>query len=173
MPLWYDRPLRERRDIMAVKPIPTGFHSVTAGLVVDQGARALEFYKTAFGAEELFRMPMGDKIAHAEIKIGDTIVMLSDEWPDMGLLSPKNRGGTTVSLMIYVEDADLAFKRAVDAGGSVERAVQNEFYGDRSGTLIDPFGHRWTISTHVEDVSPEEMNRRMEEWSKAQPAGAG
>jgi PhnB protein len=157
---------------MPVKPIPAGFHSVTAGLVVDEGTRAIEFYKKAFGAEELFRMPMGDKIAHAEIKIGDTIVMLSDEWPDMGLLSPRQRGGTTVSLMIYVEDVDKAFKRAVDAGGKVERAVQNEFYGDRTGTLIDPFGHRWSIATHVEDVSPEEMNRRMEESVKAQPAAA-
>jgi PhnB protein len=155
---------------MAVKPIPTGFHSVTPGLIVHDGAAALEFYKKALGAEELLRMPMGDKIGHAEIKIGDSIVMLSDEWPDMGMLSPKARGGTTVSLMIYVENVDAAFKRAIDAGGTLERAVQNEFYGDRTGTLRDPFGHRWTLSTHVEDVSPEEMSRRMEEWVKAQAA---
>lgn len=152
---------------MAVKPIPDGYHSVTPGLVVHDGARALEFYKKAFGAEELFRMPMGDKIGHAEIKIGNSIVMLSDEWSDMGLVGPKNRGGTTVSLMIYVDGVDAAFKRAVDAGGTVEKPVQNEFYGDRSGTLIDPFGHRWTLATHVEDVPPEEMSRRMDEWVKA------
>jgi PhnB protein len=152
---------------MAVKPIPDGYHSVTPGLVVHEGARALEFYKKAFGAEELFRMPMGDKIGHAEIKIGNSIVMLSDEWPDMGLVAPKNRGGTTVSLMIYVEGVDGAFTRAIDAGGTVEKPVQNEFYGDRSGTLIDPFGHRWTLATHVEDVPPEEMSRRMDEWVKA------
>ena len=155
---------------MAVKPIPTGFHSVTPGMIVHDAAAALEFYKKAFGAEELLRMPMGDKIGHAEIKIGDSIVMLSDEWPDMGMLSPKARGGTTASLMIYVEDVDSAFKRAVDAGGTVERAVQNEFYGDRTGTLRDPFGHRWLLSTHIEDVSPEEMNRRMDEWVKTQAA---
>lgn len=150
---------------MAV-PIPAGYHSVTPGMIVHDGAAALVFYKQAFGAEELFRMPMGNKIAHAEIKIGDSIVMLSDEWPDMGMLSPKVRGGTTVSLMIYVEDVDAAFTRAVDAGGTVERPVQNEFYGDRTGTLRDPFGHRWILSTHVEDVSPEEMTRRMDEWMK-------
>ena len=153
---------------MAAKPIPPGYHTVTPGMIVDDGPGALEFYKKAFGAEELFRMPMGDKIAHAEIKIGDSIVMLSDEWPDMGMLSPKARGGTTVSLMLYVEDVDSAFKRAVDAGGTVERQVQNEFYGDRTGTLRDPFGHRWVLATHVEDVPPEEMTRRMEDWMKAQ-----
>jgi len=152
---------------MKPKPIPEGYHSVTPAVIVHDGAGALDFYKKAFGAEEVLRMPMGDKIGHAEIKIGDSIVMLSDEWPDMGFLGPRTRGGTTVSLMIYVEDADSAFKRAVDAGGTAERPVENQFYGDRSGTLIDPFGHRWTISTHIEDVEPAEMNRRMEEWTKA------
>ena len=152
---------------MKPKPIPEGYHSVTPAVIVHDGAGALDFYKKAFGAEEVLRMPMGDKIGHAEIKIGDSIVMLSDEWPDMGFLGPRTRGGTTVSLMIYVEDADSAFKRAVDAGGTAERPVENQFYGDRSGTLIDPFGHRWTISTHIEDVEPEEMTRRMEEWTKA------
>jgi len=152
---------------MKPKPIPEGYHSVTPAVIVHDGAGALDFYKKAFGAEEVLRMPMGDKIGHAEIKIGDSIVMLSDEWPDMGFLGPRTRGGTTVSLMIYVEDVDSAFKRAVDAGGTAERHVENQFYGDRSGTLIDPFGHRWTISTHIEDVEPAEMNRRMEEWTKA------
>lgn len=153
---------------MAVKPIPDGYHSVTPALVVHDGARALEFYKKAFGAEELFRMPMGDKIGHAEITIGNSIVMVSDEWPDMGLVGPKNRGGISVSLMIYVEAVDAAFERAVDAGATVEKPVRNEFYGDRSGTVIDPFGHRWTLATHVEDVTPEEMSRRMDEWVRAQ-----
>lgn len=156
---------------MAIKPVPEGYHSVTAALIVNDGARALDFYRKAFGAQELMRMPMGDKIGHAEFQIGDTRLMLSDEWPDMSLLSPRSRGGTTVSLMIYVPDVDAAFKRALDAGGTVERPVEDQFYGDRAGTLIDPFGHRWTLATHVEDVSPEEMNRRMEQWTKAQ-AGA-
>jgi PhnB protein len=152
---------------MKPKPIPEGYHSVTPAIVVHDAARALDFYKKAFGAEEILRMPMGDKIGHAEIKIGDSIVMLSDEWPDMGFLGPKTRGGTTVSLMIYVENVDSAFQRAVEAGGTAERPVQNEFYGDRVGAILDPFGHRWTISTHIEDVAPEEMKRRMDEWTKA------
>lgn len=152
---------------MAVKSIPDGYHSVTPALVVHDGNAALEFYKRAFGAEELFRMPMGDKVGHAEIKIRDSIVMLSDEWRDMNITGPKSRGGTTVGLMIYVENVDDAFKRAIEAGATVERPVENQFYGDRAGTLIDPFGHRWTIATHIEDVTPEEMNRRMADWTKA------
>ena len=152
---------------MAVKPIPEGYHSVTPYIVVTDAAAALDFYRNAFGAEEIVRMPMGDKIGHAEIKIGNSMVMLSDEWPDMGIVGPKTRGGTTVSLVIYVAGVDDAFKRAIDAGATEERPVQDQFYGDRSGTLIDPFGHRWTIGTHVEDVSPEEMNRRMAEFSKS------
>ena len=150
------------------QPIPDGYHSVTPAIVVHDGLRALEFYTKAFGAEETLRMPMGDKIGHAEIRIGDSIVMLSDEWPDMGILSPKSRGGTTVSLMIYLKDVDAAFGRAIDVGATVERPVQDQFYGDRSGTLIDPFGHRWTLSTHIEDVSPDEMNRRMKASMKSQ-----
>jgi PhnB protein len=153
---------------MKPKPIPDGYHSVTPAVVVHDGARALDFYQKAFGAAELMRMPMGDKVGHAEIRIGDSIVMLSDEFPDMGIMGPRTRGGTTVSLLIYVEAVDSAFKRAIDAGGTVERPVEDQFYGDRSGTLIDPFGHRWTIATHIEDVEPEEMNRRMDEWTKAQ-----
>jgi len=151
---------------MAVKPIPGGFHSVTPALVVHDGKAALEFYGKAFGAEELFRMPMGDRIGHAEMKIGDSVIMLSDEWPDMNITGPKSRGGTTVSLAIYLANVDEAFTRAIDAGGTVERPVENQFYGDRSGTLIDPFGHRWTIATHIEDVTPDEMNRRMAEYVK-------
>ena len=149
-------------------PIPEGYNSVTPYLVVDDAARAIEFYKQAFGAEEKFRMPMGDRIGHAEIKIGDSFVMLADEWPDMGVLGPKSRGGPTSSLMIYVEDSDSAFARAIEAGATEERPVETQFYGDRSGTLIDPFGHRWTISTHVEDLSDEEIKRRMAEFAKAE-----
>lgn len=146
---------------MNAKPIPEGYHSVTPYLIVDRGNEAVDFYKKAFGATEIMRMPAGDKLAHAEIRIGDSVIMLSDEWPDMGILSPKSRGGCTAGLMIYVEDVDSAFPRAIAAGATVDRPVENQFYGDRSGTLIDPFGHRWTLSTHVEDVSEEEMQRRM------------
>jgi PhnB protein len=156
---------------MPVKPIPDGYHSVTPYLVIGGAAKAIDFYRQAFGAEEMFRMPMGDKVGHAEIRIGDSVVMLSDEWPDMGVVGPKTRGGTTVSLMIYVNDVDSAYKRAIDAGAQAERPVENQFYGDRAGTLVDPFGHRWTLSTHVEDVSPEEMSRRMEEYAKTKVGG--
>lgn len=151
---------------MAVKPIPEGYHSVTPYMIVDDATAALDYYLKAFGAQEIVRMPMGGKIGHAEIKIGDSMVMLSDEWPDRGALGPKSRGGTTVSLMIYVSDADAVFKRAIEAGGKQQKPVENQFYGDRSGTLEDPFGHVWTIATHVEDVTPEEMERRMEEYAK-------
>jgi PhnB protein len=152
---------------MAVKPIPEGYHSVTPYMTVDGAAEAIRWYEQAFGATEALRLPMGDKIGHAEIKIGDSYVMLADEWPDMGMLGPKARGGPTTSLMIYVEDSDAVFARAMAAGAIQERPVETQFYGDRSGTLIDPFGHRWTISTHVEDVPDDEIQRRMAEFSKA------
>jgi PhnB protein len=155
---------------MSVKPIPEGYHSVTPYLIVDGAADAIDFYARAFGAKEVLRMPMGDRIGHAEIRIGDSHVMLADEFPDMGHLGPKSRGGPTASLMIYLPDVDAAFTRAIAAGATEDRAVQDQFYGDRSGTLTDPFGHQWTLSTHVEDVSPEEMERRMAE---AMPAEAG
>ncbi|AGH48851.1 MULTISPECIES: VOC family protein [Sphingomonadales] len=148
-----------------VDPIPAGYHSVTPYLVVDDGAAAIEFYKQAFGAEEVLRMPMGDRIGHAEIKIGDSHVMLADEWPDMDHLGPRSRGGTTVSLLIYVPDVDAAFARAIEAGGREDRAVADQFYGDRAGTLTDPFGHQWTLATHVEDVSIEECRRRLDEMT--------
>jgi PhnB protein len=153
------------------QPIPAGYHSVTPYLVVAGAADAIDFYRRAFGAQEKFRLPMGDKVGHAELTIGDSIVMLADEWPDMGIVGPATRGGTTVSLMIYVDDVDSAFERAIDAGAQSERAVRDEFYGDRSGTLVDPFGHRWTLATHIEDVSVEEMIRRMEAVSKSQVGG--
>ncbi len=150
---------------------PPGYHSVTAYLIVDDAARALDFYRDAFGAEEIYRLPMGDRIGHAETRIGDTVLMLSDEWPDMNALSPNSRGGATSSFMIYVEDADAAYARAVQAGARANRPVKQEFWGDRIGAVIDPFGHRWSLSTHVEDVAPEEMQRRMEAWSQARASG--
>jgi PhnB protein len=147
---------------MAVKPIPDGYHSVTPYLIVKGAARALEFYKKAFNAQELYRMDApGGRIGHAEIQIGDSRIMLSDEFPEMGARSPETLGGTPIGLCIYVENVDALFKQAVAAGGKEERPVKDQFYGDRSGTLRDPFGHQWTVATHKEDVSPEEMARRM------------
>ena len=154
---------------MAVQSRPEGYHSVTPYLLVDDAKAAIEYYAEAFNAKELFRLPMGDKIGHAEIMIGDSHVMLSDEWPDMNLRGPKSRGGPTASLMVYVDDVDAMFKRAVAAGATVERDVENQFWGDRTGTVVDPYGHRWMLATHVEEVPPEELERRMAEWSK-QPA---
>jgi PhnB protein len=147
---------------MPVKPIPEGYHSVTPYLICKNAAKAIEFYKAAFGAKELFRMPgPGGKVMHAEIKIGDSPVMLADEMPEMGATSPETLRGTPVGLMIYVEDVDSRFKQAIAAGAKEIRPVIDQFYGDRSGTLMDPFGHKWTIGTHKEDVSSEEMQRRM------------
>ena len=158
---------------MSVKAKPDGYHSVTPYLIVDGAEEAIRWYSQALGAEEMLRLPMGDKIGHAEIRIGDSFVMLSDEWPDHGKLGPKTRGGATSSLMIYLEDADAAFGRAVAAGAIVERPVENQFYGDRSGSFTDPFGHSWTVSTHIEDVSEEEMQRRMAQFTQqAEPAPA-
>lgn len=150
---------------MAVSHIPEGYHSVTPYLIVDGAAEAIRFYGEAFGAAEVLRMPMGDgdRIAHAEIRIGDSHVMLADEMPGMGFLGPKTRGGPTASLMIYLADVDAAFGRAVAAGCTEERPPADQFWGDRMGTLLDPFGHRWTLATHVEDVPEEEMGRRMKE----------
>jgi PhnB protein len=151
-----------------VNPIPEGYHSVTPYLVVDGAERAIEFYKKAFGADEKFRLPMGDRIGHAELLIGDSHIMLADEFPDMGHLGPKNRGGTTVSLMVYVDDVDRAFPKAIEAGARQVRPLENQFWGDRMGTLEDPFGHVWSLATHVEEVAPDEMERRMSEFSKGQ-----
>ena len=148
------------------KPIPEGYHSVTPYLVVDDAKAAIDFYKRAFGAQEKFRMEMGDRIGHAEILIGDSHVMLADEFPEMGHRGPKALGGTPVSLMIYVEDVDKIFPQALAAGAKEQRPLVDHFYGDRSGTLLDPFGHQWTFSTHIEDVPEDEMQRRMAEFSK-------
>ena len=143
------------------KPIPEGYHTATPYLIIRGAADAIEFYKKAFGATELFRMPQPDgRIGHAEIKIGDSAIMLADEFPEMKYLSPQTLGGSSVSLMIYVEDVDSVFKQALTAGGVEQRAVEDKFYGDRGGSLTDPFGHVWHIATHVEDVSPEEMEKR-------------
>lgn len=151
---------------MAVNPIPEGYHSVTPYLIVNDCAAAIEFYKRAFGATELFRMDApGGKIGHAEIKIGNSPIMLADEMPEMGYRSAKAIGSTPVSLMIYVEDVDSVYPQAIAAGGKELKALQDQFYGDRSGTLEDPFGHVWTVSTHKEDVPPEEMERRMGEMA--------
>ena len=149
-----------------VSPIPHGYHSVTPYLVIDGAADAIDFYKEALGAIEVLRMEMGGKVGHAEIKIGDSHVMLSDEWPDMNLLGPKRRGGATASLMIYLPDVDHAFARALAAGGIQERPVEDQFWGDRMGTIVDPYGHRWTLATHVRDVPEEEMRKHMEAMAK-------
>ena len=156
---------------MGVKAIPEGYHNVTPYLIVDDAAEAIRFYEKALGATEIFRLPMGDRIGHAEIRIGDSVVMLSDEWPDMGKLGPKARGGATSSMMVYVEDVDAAYARATAAGATAERPPEDQFWGDRMGSLIDPFGHSWSLATHVEDVAEDEMQRRMEAFSKqAEPA---
>jgi PhnB protein len=144
-----------------VQPIPEGYRSLNVILTVDDGAKAIDFYKQAFGAEEISRLPMGDKIGHAELQIGDTRFMLNDEFPESGNLSPKSRGGTTFGLIIYTDDADSAFQRAIDAGGKQTMPVENHFWGDRMGSLTDPFGHKWSIATHVEDVPPEQYEERM------------
>jgi PhnB protein len=147
---------------MAAKAIPDGYHSATPYLIVQGAADAIDFYKRAFGATELFRMQdTGGKIGHAEIRIGDSVIMLADEHPDAGYRGPRSLGGSAVSIMLYMEDVDEVVARAVRAGARLQREVANQFYGDRNGTLEDPFGHVWTIATHVEDVPPEEIERRV------------
>jgi PhnB protein len=151
---------------MPVKPIPEGFHAVTPYLIVKGGAQAIEFYKKAFGATELFRMPApGGKIGHADLRIGNSPIMLADEHPEIGAVAPP-AGVHSVSFLIYVEDVDRMFAKALAAGGKQMRPVQDQFYGDRSGTLVDPFGHQWTIATHKEDLSPEEIGRRAQAMHK-------
>ena len=150
------------------KPIPEGYHTITPYLAVRNAGEALDWYTRALGASEIMRFEHGGKVGHAEIRIGDSVVMLSDEWPEGGHLSPTALGGTPVSLHIYVDDVDKAFGQAIDSGAKQERAVQDQFYGDRSGTLLDPFGHRWNLATHVEDVSEDELQRRMEQFSKTE-----
>ena len=144
-----------------VKPIPDGYHSVTPYLTISGAADAIEYYKKAFGATELFRMDHQGKVGHAEIKIGDSPIMLADEFPEMAQVSPKTLGGSPVGIMIYVDDVDTIFNQAIAAGGEQQKPLQDQFYGDRSGTLKDPFGHVWTVATHKENVTSEEMDKRM------------
>jgi PhnB protein len=148
---------------MSTKPVPEGYRTATPYLIVKGAADAIEFYKRAFGATEMMRMadPQG-RVGHAEIKIGDSVIMLADEHPSMGYRGPRSLGGSTVSILLYLEGVDKVFERAVTAGARRLRPVTDQFYGDRSGTLEDPFGHVWTVATHVEDVPPEEMRRLAE-----------
>jgi PhnB protein len=146
---------------MAVKPIPDGYHTVTPYLAVDDAAAAIEYYQKAFGAKERVRMDTPDgKIGHAELEIGDALVMLSDPFPQASTRPPKELDGTSASVFMYVEDVDAVVKKAVDEGATVTMEVENQFWGDRFGTVTDPFGHVWSIATHVEDVPPEEMAER-------------
>jgi len=149
---------------MSVKPIPDGYHSITPFLTVRDAARAIEFYKQAFGAEERGVMKgLDGKVMHAELKIGNSIIMLSDEFPEYGALSPQSIGGTGMGLHIYVDGVDAAFDRAVKAGAKVEMPVMDQFWGDRYGKLSDPFGHKWSIGTHIKDLSMDEMKHGMDE----------
>jgi PhnB protein len=146
---------------MAVKPIPEGYHAATPYLAVDDAAEAIEYYKKAFGATERARMETPDgKIGHAEVEIGDSLVMLSDPFPQATTRSPKELGGTTASIFMYVEDVDAVAKQAVDTGATIAMEIADQFWGDRMGSVQDPFGHLWSIATHVEDVPPDEMTER-------------
>ena len=149
---------------MSVQPIPAGYHAVTPYLILRGASKAIEFYKQAFGATELMRLEApGDKVGHAEIRIGDSPIMLGDEMPEMGFKGPEALGGSPISLMVYVADSDAVFNQAIAAGATVERPMRDEFYGDRTGSVRDPFGHIWHISTHKEDLSQEEIGRRAKE----------
>jgi PhnB protein len=150
-----------------VKPIPDGYHHVTPYLSIKGAAAAIDFYKQAFGAIEVVRMPQPDgRIGHAELKFGDSFVMLADEFPEMQVVGPKTLGNTSVGLLLYVDDVDKTVERAVALGAKITKPIQDQFYGDRNATLEDPFGHKWTVAVHLEDVTPEEMNRRMTAMTK-------
>ena len=152
---------------MSIKTIPDGYHAVTPYLIIKGAAQAMDFYTRAFGARERMRLPgPGDAIMHAEMELGDSVIMLADEFPQMGAVSPQTLGGSSVFLHLYVSDADAMFNQAVAAGAKVAEPMENKFYGDRSGTVLDPFGHRWSVSTHVEDVTPEEIGRRIAAMGK-------
>lgn len=147
-----------------VQPIPEGYPRLCPSLAVDNAAAAIDFYTSVLGATERMRVPAPDgKLAHAELQLGDSVIMLADEMPDMGVQGPRGVGGTPVTLYVYVEDVDEMFERAIEAGAREVRPVETMFYGDRTGQFEDPFGHRWSITTHVEDVPEDEMNRRMAE----------
>ena len=146
---------------MAVKPIPDGYPQVTPYLFVDGAQAAIDFYTSVFGATERMRMPGPDgRIGHADLRLGESLLMVADEFPEMGGRSPRTVGGSPVIISLYVEDVDAVFERAVQAGATVVRAVETQFYGDRAGQFEDPFGHQWSVATHVEDVPPDEMERR-------------
>lgn len=149
---------------MSVQPIPEGYPRVTPYLCVDGAAAAIDFYAAVLGAEERMRMPAPDgRIGHAELTLGNSVIMLADEFPDMEFRSPRAVGGTPVTLHVYVADVDAAFARALARGARELSPVRNEFYGDRTGQFEDPYGHRWSIASHVEDVPPEEMEKRARE----------
>jgi PhnB protein len=156
---------------MAVKSVPDGYATTTPYLIVRDAARAINFYREALGATELMRLadPSG-KVGHAEIKIGNSIVMMGDEFPEMGFKSPESLGGSPVSFCVYVEDVDAQFAKAVAAGAKVMKPVQDQFYGDRSGTVVDPFGHTWTLATHKEDLTPEQIQQRYAACMQQQPS---
>jgi PhnB protein len=158
---------------MSVQAIPKGYHTITPFMTVRDAARAIEFYKQAFGAKErgVMKGPEG-KIMHAEVVIGDSIIMLADEFPEFGSLSPQSTGGSGTGLHIYIEDVDSAFDRAVKAGATVEMPVADMFWGDRYGKLRDPFGHKWSIGTHKADLSMEEMKKGMDEAMAKMPKSA-
>jgi PhnB protein len=156
----------------SVKPIPEGYHTVTPYLILDGAAQALEFYKKALGATEIMRIPApGGRVGHAEIRIGDSRIMLADEFPEMDARGPKSVGGSPVGIHLYVEDVDTMMKRAVDAGATVRRPVQDQFYGDRIGGIVDPFGHIWWIATHKEDLTMDELQRRAAAMAKQHGGG--
>ena len=147
-----------------VNPIPDGYNSVTPYLIVRGAAEAIDFYHRAFGATEIMRLGApGEKIGHAELQFGDSRIMLADEHPEMNALAPQAPGSSGVGICFYVANVDEVVQQAIDAGATVERPLADQFYGDRSATLVDPFGHQWTVATHIEDVTPEEIDRRMAE----------
>ena len=156
-----------------VKPVPEGYHNITPYLFVRSAASAIDFYKNIFGATEIMRMPGSNgKIMHAELRIGDSIVMLADENPQTGMMSPQTVGGFSVGMHLYLENVDQVVQKAVESGAKLLRPIKNQFYGDRSGSVLDPFGHMWSVATHVEDVSPEEMRKRMMTAAMGQAAGS-
>jgi len=164
-----DVPMKAARKMSAaVKPIPEGYHSITPFLTVRYADQAIDFYRRAFGAEELGRMhsPDGKFVMHAELKIGDSLFFLCDEVPEMECRSPETLGGSPTGIYLYVRDVDETFRKAVEAGATVKRPLEDMFWGDRTGSVTDPFGHSWDLATHREDVSPEEMNRRGKEFFK-------
>lgn len=158
------QPPRNLTMIQKVNSVPPGYHTVTPYLLIKGASDAMAFYARVFGAEEITRLTAPDgRIGHAEIRIGSSTIMIADEHPEMDFLGPQSRGGTTVSLLIYVEHADEVFSDALEAGATELRPLCDQFYGDRSGSITDPWGHVWSIATHLEDISPAELKRRFEE----------